>query len=225
MAPGALDDGPVHRALASPVRRRLLDLLGTDDVPRDVQDLADHLDLHVNTVRTHLGILEDAGLVMSRPEPRDRPGRPRLLFRSTDRARTGQGGYRFLATVLAGHLATTDDPATSAEEAGADWGRFLVDPPRPGVPVQPQEAIDQVVDLLSQFGFDPTRDDTDPCAPRLLLRRCPFLDVAREHQEVVCSIHLGIIRGALDHLGVEIQADLLPFVEPGLCVSHLRLPA
>ena len=32
--------------------------------------------------------------------------------------------------------------------------------------------------------------------------------------------------GALDELGAEVEAlDLLPFVQPDLCVSHLEVPA
>lgn len=220
------NDENVHRALSSPVRRRIVELLV--DGPHDAHELADRLDLHVNTVRTHLTVLEKAGLVASDPEARDRPGRPRLLYRTTGQAPDdGAGGYRFLAEVLASHLAATvDDPAAAAEEAGAAWGQFLVDAPAPYSQVEPRIAIDRIIELLDEFGFSPELDGTDPVAPRLLLKRCPFLRVAREHQDVVCAIHLGIMRGALDELGCDVEVrDLIPFVEPDLCVSHLHVPA
>ncbi len=227
-SPGRPDE-PVHRALASPVRRRIVELVSGDDAPLDAHELADRLDLHTSTVRAHLAVLEEGGLVASSPEVRDRPGRPRLRYRATDvgRHQGGTGGYRFLAEVLVGQLAaTTDDPSAVAEELGESWGRSLVDVPPPSAPLDGQTALDRVVALLDTFGFAPELDDADLSAPRLLVRRCPFLQVARQHQEVVCAIHLGIVRGALDQLGVDVEVrDLIPFVEPDLCVSHLRVRA
>lgn len=223
-----LDDEHVHRALSSPVRRRIVELL-TDAGPMDTHELAERLDLHVNTVRAHLTVLVDGGLATSSPEERDRPGRPRLRYRATEAAhdRGAAGGYRFLAEILASQLAATmDDPAAVAEQAGNAWGHFLVDAPAPFTTVDRQAAVERVSHLLDTLGFAPELDGDDPSAPRILLRRCPFVQVAREHPDVVCSLHLGIMRGALDELGVDVEArDLLPFVEPGLCVSHLHVPA
>lgn len=217
----------VHRALSSPVRARLVDLLRADDRPWAVQELAGRLDLHANTVRAHLAVLEEAGLVSAEPETRSRPGRPRHLFRATDAAATASrdGEHRLLAQILASYLAgTADDPSAAAEEAGTAWGRHLVDPPDPFQQLPPSEAIDRLVDLLEAHGFAPELDDAEPETPRVLLRRCPFLDTAREHPEVVCAVHLGLMRGALDALGVEVVArDLQPFVQPDLCVSHLEM--
>jgi predicted ArsR family transcriptional regulator len=227
-SPTGPQEGQVHRALSSPVRRRIVGLLSSD-APLDARELAARLQLHVTTVRAHLAVLEEGGLVVSSPEERDRPGRPRLLYRATEVAQEqgSASGYRFLAEVLAGQLAATfDDPSAIAEQAGTSWGRFLVDAPVPSTPIKRQDAIDRLVELLDTFGFAPGLDDPEAAAPRILLRRCPFLQVAREHQDVVCAIHLGIMRGALHELGVDVEVrDLIPFVEPGLCVSHLRVPA
>jgi len=42
---------------------------------------------------------------------------------------------------------------------------------------------------------------------------------------VVCSVHLGVLRGTLTRLGVAPEAAALePFVEPELCIAHLPLP-
>lgn len=224
----AAQEGRLHRALASPVRRRVLELL-TDAGPLDAHELADHVDLHLNTVRGHLNVLEDAGLVTSSPERRDRPGRPRLLYRATESTRPedDRSSYRFLAEVLASQLSvTSDDPAAAGEAAGAAWGRYLVETPSPSTRVSTEAALAHVTELLAELGFAPERDHADPNAPRVLLHHCPFLDVAREHQDVVCSIHLGIMRGVLVELGADVEVtDLLPFVEPDRCVAHLRTPA
>lgn len=251
---GVSRDARVHRALSSPVRARILRELRTCGEGLDVHALATLLELHANTVRMHLSVLADAGLVTSQPEARDRPGRPRLVYRASapDREHEPQddgrpGGYAFLAEILASHLAATaPDPAEAAEQAGYAWGRYLVDRPAPFQRIEADEAIDRICALLADFGFEPElelvgapdRADVGPAtvdteqpgtgaaapAARVLLHRCPFLQVAGRHQQVVCSIHLGLMRGALEQLGGVVDAqDLLPFVEPHLCVSHLAL--
>ena len=228
---GAGSGAQVHRALASPVRGQLLALLRDSEQPLDVHTLAAQLGLHPNPVRAHLVVLAEAGLVSAQPQPRERPGRPRLAYRATDAAAEvaaeSSGGYRLLAEILASYLAgAAPDPGGAAEQAGSAWGRYLVERPAPFQTVPPHAAVERIVALLADLGFTPELDDSDPGRPRVLLRRCPFLDVAKDHQEVVCNVHLGLMRGALAELGVDVEArDLLPFVEPGLCVSHLEVPA
>jgi DNA-binding transcriptional ArsR family regulator len=57
----ALTEPDVFSALASPVRRSLLDLLA--DGPQTVQELAAHFDMQRPSVSEHLRILKDTGLV------------------------------------------------------------------------------------------------------------------------------------------------------------------
>lgn len=223
------DRAGVHRALASPVRARLLASLRAAAEPQDARALAAVVGLHLNTVRAHLAVLEDAGLVASQPELRDRPGRPRLVYRATGEADPTDEtpGYRFLATVLAGYLSSAvPDAAGAAVRAGTEWGHHLVDRRAPFQTTEDEAAVRQLVGILDDLGFAPEVDARETGAPRVLLRRCPFLDVAKDHQDVVCSLHLGLMRGALTELGSDVVVrDLLPFVEPGLCVSHLEVPA
>jgi len=65
---------PVWRALASPVRRRILDLL--HEGPRSTGDLAEEFpDLTRFAVMQHLGVLAEANLVIAR-----RDGRMRMNY-------------------------------------------------------------------------------------------------------------------------------------------------
>jgi predicted ArsR family transcriptional regulator len=84
------------------------------------------------------------------------------------------------------------------------------------------EALERVTGMLAELGFDPELVIADERA-QVLLRRCPFADLAVRHGEVVCAAHLGIIRGALAELGADVATDLRPFVEPRLCVAEIRL--
>src|SRR5699024_12003747 len=55
------------------------------------------------------------------------------------------------------------------------------------------------------------------------LTRCPLLEAAHEHPDIVCGVHLGLVRGALEVFGdPAAESELEPFSEPGACRLHLR---
>ena len=57
---------------------------------------------------------------------------------------------------------------------------------------------------------------------RILLHHCPFLEAARQHPEVVCAVHVGLMDGVLGQMGARARTDRLePFVAPDLCIAHL----
>ena len=108
------------------------------------------------------------------------------------------------------------------EEIGETWGHYLVESPAPHAAVTDAEAIDRLLELLGEAGFRPELRDS-PRTREIHMRPCPFLELARRHQDVVCPIHLGLIRGALDELGAPTTASTLePFVRDDLCIAHLR---
>ena len=76
----------------------------------------------------------------------------------------------------------------------------------------------EVVALLDKLGFAPR---TDTRARVVKLHHCPLLEAAHQHPEVVCGVHLGLVRGALVELGSDPaqteRAALQPFSEPGAC--------
>ncbi|MGA7272491.1 MAG: helix-turn-helix domain-containing protein [Acidimicrobiia bacterium] len=215
--------GLIYRALADSNRRRLLRLLD-DEGPLEVKALSERIGLHPNTVRQHLSVLAEAGLVTRRPEERTRPGRPRMLYEAGpgETRSAASDGYRFLAEVLAGYMAATlADPAGAAEEAGRTWGQFLVDRPAPYQKLDPAEVVERILATLAELGFDP-EEHRDRRRIVIRLNDCPFRDLARQRGNVVCSVHLGILRGMAEALGDSVSVEgLQPFVEPALCTATL----
>jgi predicted ArsR family transcriptional regulator len=211
-------DPSLHRALADEGRRRIVDELRDASAGLDAHELAERLDLHANTVRWHLGILADAGLIDSEPARNAGRGRPRTVYSLTQDARARDGDeHRLLASVLSGAMARMVGGAEAAVDAGRAWGRYLVRRPLPLAPVNESDAVAEVVSVLDTQGFDPEVDGRE-----ILMRRCPFRDLAATHPGVVCGMHGGLIAGALDELGGRLDLEeLRPFVEPGLCVARL----
>lgn len=235
-------DARTHRALSGVSRVAVLDVLRTSRTPLDVPALAAAVGLHPNTVRSHLDRLLEVGLVSEAIEARTRPGRPRLLYTAvapeTDPAAPGSAGpaesgttedsYRLLAGLLADSLAAgTPDARAGGEragDAGRRWSEQFVpaDEPTAG-PIDPAGAIDRVVEILDGVGFAPALSE-DRTA--IELHRCPFLDVAKDHSDIVCSVHRGLMQGALDRMhALTIGIRLEPFVRPGVCVAHVNYPA
>ena len=211
-----------HRALADPSRARILDELGGEE-PLDARELAARVGLHVNTVRVHLNALVEAGLVAGETQPPSGRGRPRVVYRATPAA-GDQGGrrYRRLAEILTALVARYGpEAAAQLEELGEAWGRYLVESPPPYASRSDDEAVAGLVDLLAEVGFEP-RLERGARGRRILMRPCPFLELARSHRDVICPIHLGLMRGALAELGAKTRATKLePFVQPDLCVARL----
>jgi predicted ArsR family transcriptional regulator len=204
-------------------RGRVLDVLRAAAEPMGVQEIAERTGLHPNTARFHLEGLVDAGLAERRAEERHRPGRPRMLYRArAGESVAGQRSYRLLAEMLTGLVADTlPHPQRAAVAAGEVWGRYLAERPAPLHRVDAEEAIQRLSAVLADAGFAPGPVG-DPRKPVIPLRHCPFREVAEQHRDVVCSLHLGLIRGVLAEARAPLLADRLePLVEPSLCLAHL----
>lgn len=204
-------------------RSRVLDLLRAADEPMSVAEIATATNLHPNTARFHLDGLAASGLARRDTEAGGRPGRPRTVYSAevAERER-GRRSYRLLAEMLTSVVAgAVSVPAQAAIETGAAWGRYLVERPAPSERVDAADALRRMSAVLADAGFAP-EPATDAVEPVVALRQCPFREIAEHHRDVVCSLHLGLMRGALDEVHAPLTAATLEaFVEPSLCLAHL----
>ncbi|HEY3069214.1 MAG TPA: helix-turn-helix domain-containing protein, partial [Gaiellaceae bacterium] len=187
----AAQGAPLHRALSDPSRVRILEVLQEAEAPLGARELGARVGLHLNTVRSHLRVLAEAGLVLARREERTRPGRPRILYEAAAEPldERALASYRLLAQILASYLAGSErDPSARAEEAGRAWGAHLVRKPPPFTSISKEETIDEVVRLHEQFGFRPELRRAKS-GREIVLKRCPFQEVATAYQAVVCPVH------------------------------------
>lgn len=218
-----------HAALASPIRREVLSALTDAQVPLDASAIAERFDIHVTTARFHLEQLERAGLVRRLVQRDGNRGRPRIAFEVVSRPRDEEA-VRQLNSVLVDALAHDPDGGKDrARAAGRRWSAAYAD-----------ETADRAVDpaaslmrIFDQVGFEPVMEpdtpssdtpssDTGQIERLLALHGCPFRDLAVEHPDVICSVHRGLMEGAIQQLGRNPgDATLRPFVEPHLCTVRL----
>lgn len=201
----------------SPSTHKTLELLRRQAKPVELAVLTQLAALHPNTVRQHLDVLVGARLASRRREPPHRRGRPAWLYQATP-VTSGVTEYTELTTALAAALTRTSPyPGADAELAGEDWGHDLARH-RGAAQTTGSVARDHAIAILDDLGFAPRQDD--PADPALVrLTRCPFLDTARQNPRIICSLHLGMLRGVLSGYGADpTGSDLAPFAEPGSCL-------
>ena len=184
-----------------------------------VRELAERMRLHNNTVRKHLDLLVENGFATRLRDSAARRGRPRYVYYAaapdSSPAEAQLRNYRLLASVFAAYLHEAEDPQAAAEEAGRRFGARSIDL----AGAAPSAAQERVVRMLDDIGFQP---ELVAGGSEIRLRHCPFHELARDRPEVVCSIHLGLIRGALQQLGAPEEAlRLVPFVTTTLCVVEI----
>lgn len=235
----------------STARARILDVLIDQPEPCTVGALAALAHQHPNTIREHLdGLVGDRMAVRTRAPAQGR-GRPAWLYSAAPEVGSEPGSreYAGLASALATQIARSSrQPRSESIEAGRTWGRDLIRDGRataaadgatgPGS-ASPDPATTattatgatpatsatsaiaarrEVVGLLDDLGFAPLADAR---VGVVKLRRCPLLEAAHQCPEVVCGVHLGVVRGALEELGADAgrteQTALQPFSEPGAC--------
>lgn len=197
--------------------------------PVTLPALVQHSGLHENTVRGHLEqLLADGHIVRSQGTSTGR-GRPPWLWSATrDSAQTDADDYAQLASVLAKTIhQTSPTPLTTAQQAGQEWGTKIAQSKNLAERVQAapqtsgQEPRRVLIDLLDELGFAPQETKT---GSEIDLLRCPLLQTATEYPEVVCNVHLGLVHGAAQAIGVDAQqSTLTPFSRPGVCSLHLDL--
>ncbi len=233
--------GPsVASLLASPVRRRLVDVLAHADgevaTPGfTAAELGALVGLHVTTVRFHLDQLVASGIVESAVRREGGAGRPRKVYSlapgSLDEVETRAeaDSLRLLSGLLAQTLADgASGQAVTPAEAGRRWAVEHV-PAQPGsapadTPGRWLGKLARMIDVLQEWGYTPElRTSEGGRAAEVTLVHCPFLDLARANPAVVCGIHRGLIAGSLARLGEDnTLVSLEPFVDETTCLAHIR---
>lgn len=208
-------------ASVGPRRTEVLALLRAATAPLSVAAMAEQTGLHVNTARFHLDALVTEGLAERSSEQRVVPGRPRVLYAPRGPV-LGPRSFRLLAEMLTGLVASRPDAGPAAVDAGRAWGRHLVDRSEPSRQLGADEAVTRLVQVLDDVGFQPEAHLPNSGLPELRLHNCPFREVAEQHHGVVCGLHLGLMRGALEELrAAVVVTGLDPFVTPTLCLAQL----
>lgn len=233
--------------LLSPVRRGIVEEL-TRAEPHQRQEglsaaqLGERLDLHATTIRFHVDQMVAARILDShfvRDGGVGRPSKKYVLREVPLGDDTGydaeEGPFALLASLLTSVLSTQEAGSLTPEEAGKRWASERAaelgatsDGTRDGATTGTrQHQLDKVRDvtrILQEWGYSPEIAEEQTGEVGLTLHDCPFLPLASSHPDVVCGVHRGLLRGALDAVGESgARVSLRPFTGPTTCRALLRL--
>lgn len=203
------------RALGDATRYRLFRYIAEVGGPVGVDELTAHVQLNHNSVRQHLAVLKEAGLVLEETERRDRPGRPRLLYRQHPEVAErwdSPGSYAWLAGLLTSAIRRGQEPRQAGRQ---DGHRRAAEISGQGDPA------DLMEQELSRRGFRPARTDRGRRL-EFTLQRCPFAEVAAVDPGTICQVHLGIAEGLTEGLG-RLQVERLAPKDPRQAGCRLTL--
>lgn len=190
------------RGLTQP--RRLQLLRAIQRVPgRRAGELASESGIPLNTVRDHLRVLEEEGLIRSEVVQVGVRGRPPVVFHPVRDAATS--------------------PVADARAVDADRrGRMLrAIAPSEAAPLDPAAArqLDVLYEHLDDAGLDPAVDEE---ALSFELAPCRYHDMIDEDRALVCGVHARLVKDVLRQTeGPLALRHLEPFVTAHSC--HLQL--
>ncbi|MBI2706294.1 MAG: helix-turn-helix domain-containing protein [Actinobacteria bacterium] len=207
--PAETTDGVAARSSANPPGLDILKALGDNTryaiylelarspLPLSTAEVADALDLHVNTVRPHLERMRDVGLLQVDTEGRGGVGRPQHRYSiAVDAPSLGLEPSPFptLAKMLLAAAAEAGLDRSEMLGAGREQGRADARGWVDGT--DPLEAL--IIEQM-KMGFDPEVAEDDRSAT-MAFAHCPFQELARIHPDLVCGLHCGLVEGLVTGL-------------------------
>ncbi len=176
--------------------------LARASVPKTTAEISETLSLHPNTVRPHLERMREVGLLLVEVGGRGEVGRPQHRYSvAPDAPSLGlePPTISVLARMVLSMAQRLDGSASDAEAVGYDEGArraaLHVDS-RP-----PSKRWSVTLTGLVSTRSSPTIPVTiavgDDVGAVISFGHCPFADLAREHPDLVCGLHKGMVAGSL----------------------------
>lgn len=172
---------------------------------QDLKSLAAAADIHINTARDHLRVLEDEG----------------LLHRATvDTGRRGRPPMQYFPVEHPDHSQAARDRATEANNRGQLLRRISPDLEHgQNLDDDALHQLDVLYEHLEDAGMDPV---INPDALTVGVRPCIYQELLEEERPVVCSVHAKLVRQQLDHVDGPLKLRRLhPFTTAHSCLLVL----
>jgi predicted ArsR family transcriptional regulator len=182
----------ILKALGDNTRYAIYLELARSPLPLTTTEVADILDLHVNTVRPHLERMRDVGLLRVDTGGRGGVGRPQHRYSLSDVAPSlglEPSPFPTLARMLLQAAAEAGLDRSELTGAGRDQGEADAALWPAGT-----DCLDALIVEQARLGFDPEVVE-DGREATMAFAHCPFRELAEVHPDLVCGLHRGMVEG------------------------------
>lgn len=193
-----------YRGLTEGSRLRLLHAVQRNP-GQQLKELAAAAEIHVNTARDHLRVLEDEGLLLSIPVDTGRRGRPPMEYHPVEHSdHSPSARERAEEAATRGQLFRRISPENN-------HGQDLTD--------EAQHQLDVLYEHLDDAGMEPVIDSEDLTVS---IRPCLYQGLLADERPVVCSVHAKLVRQQLEQVdGPLTLRRLHPFTNAHQCLLVL----
>ncbi|WP_309491830.1 helix-turn-helix transcriptional regulator [Candidatus Hecatella orcuttiae] len=199
----------VHRALSVEPRRQVLGLLASYG-PLSLEDLSRKTGLKTITLRHHMRILENTGLVESFLKGRDGPGRPTQLYTIVSRyvnLSFPKRQYEMLTQHLLEFLLKKKGEKYTVSilrEIGAKLGEQLMKNLSFQYGIQrwdEDKFSEYVLPEIAKMGSYPSLTKRADGSLEIRISNCIFYEVAKANPKIVCEGHKAFFQTIANYLG------------------------
>ena len=215
--------------LADPVRRRLYEFVCSQAQPVSRDQAAHAVGIARHKAKFHLDRLEAEGLLEAdyvRLTGRTGPGagRPAKRYRRGHKefaitlpARDYELAGQIMADAISAAMRTSTPILEAIDSAAVARGAALAHA-TDDRPDGAEAALDLVVRILSEHGYEPRRTDHT-----VVMANCPFHALASGHTELVCRMNHSLLAGFADSVAPDLLDARLEPGENRCCVTLAAL--
>lgn len=205
----------ITNVLSDPTRYYIYNYISTRHQEVTVQEIAGQFNIHPNVARLHLTKLEDVNMLVSQTRKTGKGGRPSRLYRLSDdviQLHFPYRDYQLLSNIAIETMSSLGEVGQKAlYETGRKFGTELIQQEL-AKNMQSVEGLsfDEKLNIIKTAsmiaGLSPDfQVNEDKTKVHFQVFNCPFKEVAQDHMENVCEMHIQFLKGMFEALFSDID--------------------
>ncbi len=205
----------ITNVLSDPTRYYIYNYISTRHQEVTVQEIAGKFNIHPNVARLHLTKLEDVNMLVSQTRKTGKGGRPSRLYRLSDdviQLHFPYRDYQLLSNIAIETMSSLGEVGQKAlYETGRKFGTELIQQEL-AKNMQSVEGLsfDEKLNIIKTAsmiaGLSPDfQVNEDKTKVHFQVFNCPFKEVAQNHMENVCEMHIQFLKGMFEALFSDIE--------------------
>lgn len=205
----------ITNVLSDPTRYYIYNYISTKHQEVTVQEIADNFNIHPNVARLHLTKLEDVNMLVSQTRKTGKGGRPSRLYRLSGEViqlHFPYRDYQLLSKIAIETMSTLGEVGQKAlYDTGRKFGLELIEQQLSrNMQSVDQLSFDEKINIVKTAstiaGLSPDfQISEDKKKVHFQIFNCPFKEVAQEHMENVCEMHVQFLKGMFQALFSDIE--------------------